>query len=624
MQIGSPDYLPIEDYGLIGNMHSAALVGTNGSIDWLCLPSFDSPSVFAKILDCNKGGHFQICPIDQDVTQKQFYWPNSNILVSRFFGEEGVSEIVDFMPVYDDLSEHQNQIIRIVRSVHGRVHLRLTCQPAFNYARHPHQLKIKKENQVYFFSHETSFGLMSQVPVREEHILIDQNGNEFIQFDFCLNEGESVVFCLQEIKRDRSNEQMPSYEQCHELFSSTLTYWRKWLDKCKYSGRWRQMVYRSALVLKLLTYAPTGAIIAAPTCSLPEALGGVRNWDYRYTWLRDAAFTLYAFLRIGYDDEARQFMKWLENRCQDVSFDGELQIMYGIDGRVDLQEEELSHLEGYKGSKPVRIGNGAYNQFQLDIYGELMDSIYLYDKYADPISLNLWNHLTQIINFVCENWTRHDMGIWEYRSEPVHFVYSKLMSWVAIDRAIKIAESRSFPYNRQKWHSIRDQIFEEIIEKGWNDEKGCFTQYYGGEALDASVLMMSIVHFLSPTDPLMTKTVNQINRSPSKGGLVSNGLVYRYNTEETFDGFEDEEGTFNMCSFWLVEVLTRAGKYDENKLEEARFLFERMVGYANHLGLYAEELGVQCESLGNFPQAFTHLAVITAAYNLDKTMEMRK
>lgn len=411
-----------------------------------------------------------------------------------------------------------------------------------------------------------------------------------------------------------------SEDEAVSLFKKTVAYWRQWLSQSTYAGRWREMVHRSALILKLLTFEPTGAIVAAPTCSLPETVGGGRNWDYRYTWIRDAAFTLYGLMRIGFTEEAAHFMKWLEARCSEVGPEGLLQLMYGIDGRHTLTEEMLDHLEGYRGSRPVRIGNGAYNQVQLDIYGELMDSVYLYNKYGSPISYDLWTNLRALADWVCDNWRLKDHGIWEVRVGCEHFVYSKVMCWVALDRGLRLAAKRSFPADQDRWLKCRNQIYEDILASGWSPKREAFVQHYGSDALDAANLMMPLVFFMSPTDPRMLKTLEAVSRPPSRGGLVSNSLVYRYNLRETADGLPEDEGTFNMCTFWLVEAMTRAGRLNRRHVDEARLIFEKMLGYANHLGLYAEETGPCGEALGNFPQAFTHLALISAAFNLDKAL----
>ena len=605
-------YQPIENYGIVGNMHTVALVGINGSIDWLCLPHFDSPSVFCGILDDHQGGAFKICPTTQDITEKQFYWPDTNVLVTRFLSSEGVAEITDFMPV--GRREGEPRRLSLIRSVNvdrGSMTFRLECRPAFNYARDEHEVELIEQG-VRFRSKALSLCLTSRVPLKQ----IDQG----VAAEFTLHEGQATTFELQGLLGGEACQNPLSQEEETQLFKQTVDYWRRWISKCTYRGRWREMVHRSALALKLLTFEPTGAIVAAPTCSLPERIGGERNWDYRYTWIRDAAFTLYGLLRIGFTDEAARFMDWLEGCSHDLNPDGSLQIMYGIDGRRELAEETLDHLEGYKGSSPVRIGNGAYNQLQLDIYGELLDSVYLYNKYGSPISSDLWGHLRGLVNWVCDHWQEPDEGIWEVRGGRRHFLYSKLMCWVAIDRGLRLADKRSFPADRDRWINTRDQIYEEILEKGWSEKRQAFVQYYGSETLDASNLIMPLVFFMSPSDPRMLKTLDAINRSPSKGGLVSNSLVYRYNASETADGLAGDEGTFNLCTFWLVEALTRAGRTDPVRLDEARLIFEKMLGYANHLGLYAEQTGQSGEALGNFPQAFTHLALISAAFNLDRAL----
>ncbi|MEO1401676.1 MAG: glycoside hydrolase family 15 protein [Cyanobacteria bacterium J06635_1] len=612
-------YQPIEHYGIIGNMYTTALVGLNGSIDWLCFPNHDSPSLFAAVLDNQKGGFFRIAPALEDsqtlsdyVKRKQLYWPATNVLVTRFLTPEGVGEIVDFMPVglrSEEIGYHS--LIRQVRVVRGEMRFHMECQPAFNYARDNHSADLTPKG-VCFYAETLSAGLATDVPLEEK--------GTGVFAEFTLGSDESAVFVLQGIESGAGCGLPISPQQATDLFKHTVQYWRRWLARSTYQGRWREMVERSALTLKMLTFEPTGAIVAAPTCSLPEELGGERNWDYRYTWIRDAAFTLTALLRIGFTEEAAQFMNWIEARCRDRNPDGSLQIMYGIDGRHHLVEENLDHLEGYLRSQPVRVGNAAAEQLQLDIYGELMESVYLYDGHGLPISYDLWTHLRQLIDWVCKNWHRKDEGIWEVRSGQQHFVYSKLMCWVALDRALRLAARRSFPCNQHRWREERDLIYEDIMQNGWDPVRQAFMQYYGGSSLDASTLLFSLVSFLSPTDPRFLKTLDAILERPSQGGLVSNSLVYRYNVEELGDGLLGKEGTFNLCTFWLVEALTRAGKADPAKLDEARLMFEAMLGYANHLGLYAEETGPRGEALGNFPQAFTHFSLINAAWHLDQAL----
>jgi GH15 family glucan-1,4-alpha-glucosidase len=610
--LGDMAYQPIENYGIIGNMRTAALVGMNGSIDWFCFPYFDSPSVFAAILDDEKGGRFEIAPHEGGIRTKQFYWPETNVLITRFLSPNGVGEIEDFMPAgLSRESRWHDQLVRRVRVTRGTLTFGMRCRPAFDYARAPHRTTIT-EHGANFQSAALSLGLATAIPLSS-----DERG---VQAKFVLQEGQAAVFVLRRLDPEEFCDRCPSQEETQELFERTVNYWHQWLSKCTYTGRWREMVYRSALTLKLLTFEPTGAIIAAPTCSLPETLGGVRNWDYRYTWIRDASFTVYGLLRIGFTEEADRFMEWLDARAREVEADGSLQIVYGIDGRHDLAECRLDHLDGYRGSRPVRIGNGAYQQVQLDIYGELLDSLYLYNKYVMPIGYDAWTSIRRRLNWLCDNWQQPDEGIWEVRGGRRHFVYSKLMCWVAMDRGLRLAEKRSFPADRARWLQVRDQMYEEVMAKGWSAKRQAFVQHYDSESLDASNLIMPLVFFLSPNDPRMLNTLKAINRSPKDGGLVSDGLVFRYDSETGEDGLHGREGTFNMCTFWLVEALTRAGRVDRAKLREARLLFERMLGYANHVGLYAEEIGGSGEALGNFPQAFTHLALISAAFNLDRAL----
>ncbi|MDB5355047.1 MAG: glycosyl hydrolase, glucoamylase [Phycisphaerales bacterium] len=611
-------YQPIEDYGLIGNMHTAALVGRNGSIDWLCLPHFDSPSVFGAMLDENKGGYFRIAPVTEKCTRRQMYFPDTNVLITRFLLEDGVIEVIDYMPVGVKLGEPGfRQIVRRVEAIRGSVPVRMECYPAFNYARDPHTVDVIKRGAV-FHSDTLDLELDTDVPLELKH---DRGG---VTAMLELRQGEAAVFVLRPLDPKHRGAHVSDEASERRLFQNTVHYWHRWISKCTYAGRWREVVYRSALTLKMLTFEPTGALVAAPTCSLPEAVGGPRNWDYRYTWLRDAAFSLYGLLRVGFTEEAGAFMHWIEQRCHERQPDGGLQIMYGIRGEHEIREEILPHLDGYKHSKPVRIGNAAHSQLQLDIYGELMDSVYLFNKYGEPISWEFWIELRALVNWVCDNWRRRDDGIWETRGGAQDFVYSKLMCWVAVDRGLRLAQKRSFPCDWAKWIHCRDDIYLDVMEKGWSKTRQSFVQHYGSQALDASNLIMPLVFFMSPNDPRMLKTLDAISKDPLDGGLLSNSLVYRYNLREFSDGLAGGEGTFNMCTFWLVEALTRAGRTDPQRLTQARLIFEKMLGYANHVGLYAEETGAHGEALGNFPQALTHLSLISAAYNLDRTLGDRK
>jgi GH15 family glucan-1,4-alpha-glucosidase len=608
-------YQPIENYGIIGNLRTAALAGMDGSIDWLCLPHFDSPSVFAAILDDAKGGRFRIAPSCESLRHKQFYWPDTNILITRFLHGDGVGEIEDYMPIRG-AGAVPNELVRRVRVVRGRLPFRLDCRPAFDYARAAHETHVC-ERGARFDSRGLSLHLAAPVPLRA-----DGNG---VTADFALGEGETATFVLCSLGSDELPACCPGATEAEDIFRDTVAYWRRWLSKCTYTGRWREMVHRSALTLKLLSFEPTGAIVAALTCSLPESIGRERNWDYRYTWIRDAAFTLYGLLRIGFTEEAVGFLGWLKDRWQDPdgSGAGPLQLMYRIDGRADLAEETLDHLEGYCGSRPVRIGNAAHEQLQLDIYGELMDAVYLHNKYVGPIGYDDWTRLKRLMDWLCDNWKREDEGIWEVRGGRRQFVYSKVMSWVAVDRSLRLADKRSFPADRARWLKVRDEIYEEVMAKGWDRKQKAFVQAYESDALDASTLLMPLVFFMAPNDPRMLATLDAIRRPLDQGGLAAGGLVYRYDPGKAPDGLQGTEGTFNMCSFWLVEALTRAGRTDPARREDARLLFEEMLGYANHLGLYAEQTGGSGEALGNFPQAFTHLALISAAFNLDRTLGPR-
>ncbi|MGE3274807.1 MAG: glycoside hydrolase family 15 protein [Vicinamibacterales bacterium] len=607
-------YTPIEQHGLIGDMHTAALVTHDGTIDWLCLPSFDSPSVFAAILDDKKGGYFALRPQADDYACKQFYWPDTNVLITRFLTQDGATELCDFMPVgAARTSVRHHEIIRRVTAVRGSLPMALECRPAFDYARAPHTVELDGCG-ARFQSDGMALGLATDVELETD--------GTCARARFQLNEGESAHFVLRMLDGERGFGARPSDEYAQKAFSRTVDYWRWWLSRCKYQGRWRETVYRSLLTLKLLTYEPTGAIVAAPTCSLPEGLGGERNWDYRFSWVRDSAFTLYSFLRMGYHEEAHRYMSFLAEMTGSEDYEGDLQVMYGLDGRRTLTETTLDHLEGYRCSRPVRIGNGAFDQLQLDIYGELLDAIYLYDKWGTPISWDTWQTASKMIDWVARHWQEPDHGIWEVRGARRHFVSSKLMCWVAIDRGLRIARRRSFPCDWDRWESVRNDIYRQIMAKGWDPDRRSFVMNYGSKDLDASNLLMSLTMFTAPNDPRMIGTIEAIMKPPYQGGLATNSLVQRYDTGSAKDGLEGEEGTFNMCTFWLVEALTRAGRYRPDLLDRGRLVFERMLGFSNHLGLYAEETGTRGEALGNFPQAFTHLSLISAAYNLDRTLDL--
>jgi len=675
------DFLAIENHGIIGNTHTIALVGIDGRIDWFCYPHFDSPSVFGSILDDKIGGEFRIAPVcyhrqsgescsrtilgseritsstgnttsenavpSCEVRQKQFYWPETNVLVTRFFEDDGVAQIVDYMPIGLASNEHgYDKLIRKVHVIRGKMSFFVDCWPAFNYARSSHKLILTPTGAIF----EEPQGplvmeLISSVPLEQSQY---QQGG--VSTTFTLKEGETAVFSFGEITppekpKTPTSEKQETTAPCgnntstqngfwltpqreEELFTLTVNYWRSWLKKCCYKGRWREQVHRSALVLKLLCFDKTGAIIASPTCSLPHIIGGNRNYDYRHMWLRDTAFALYALLRIGFTDEATQFMQWLEARCaEDIKENGKqahpLQFIYAIDGVSKIYHQQLDHLSGYKNSKPVNVGLDLENHFQIDVLGDLMDAVYLYNKYGTQISYDMWSHLSLKIDWLCDNWQHPDEGIWQLHEEPRRqFVYSKVMCWVAMDRALRLADRRSFPApNRDKWFSVRDQIQYDIMKNAWSEERQAFVQSYGSKVLDSAILIMPLVFFMAPSDPRMLKTIERIMKPPKEGGLlVESSLVFRYESEATKQSVVCQEGTFNVCSFWLIEALTRAGKKDPKKLQTARLMFEEMLGHGNHLGLYSEETGPCGEHLGNFPQTLSHLAQISAAFNLNRSL----
>ncbi|NKI41977.1 glycoside hydrolase family 15 protein [Streptomyces physcomitrii] len=607
-------YVPIAEHGLIGDLRTAALVAADGRIDWFCAPRFDSPSVFGSLLDADRGGCWRMDPVCGVASRQQFYFPDTNILITRMLTEDGIVEVQDFMPVLRRHDPgHRQRLVRRVSAVRGTMTMRSLIAPRLNYGRDRHV------RELHGYTAEFSSGALT-VRVRGSVPLTAREGDGADAVaEFSLRAGESALFVLETCEPGADCPREPLRpERAEELFRATVAFWRDWLGQSRYTGRWREMVHRSALTLKLLTHEPTGAVIAAPTLGLPEEIGGGRNWDYRYVWIRDAAFSLYALLRLGFTEEAEAFVEWLV-RCLRRGGDGEpgpLRVLYSIDGHADLPEEELTHLEGYRGSAPVRVGNRAAGQLQLDIYGELVDSIYLFNKYGKGISWETWSDLCAALDWLLDNWDGADESIWETRAGRRRHTYSRVMCWVAVERMIRMAHQRGLPADLPRWTAVRDLLYRQVMAEGWHEELGSFVQRLGGEGspppgiLDASLLVMPMVKFLSPKDPRFLSTLDAIG-----AGLVADSLVFRYDASESADGLDGTEGTFSICSFWWVEALTRTGR-----VEEARLALEKMFTYANHLGQYAEQIGVTGEQLGNFPQAFTHLALISAAVNLDRAM----
>ncbi|KAL0080406.1 Six-hairpin glycosidase-like protein [Phycomyces blakesleeanus] len=640
------EYLPIEDYAIIGNLRTVALCGTDGSIDFFCYPQFDSPSVFCRLLDKDKGGHFSITPTNYQSNRQQ-YLPSSNILATRFMSDDGVSQITDYMhlPTVNQRVSTKPLlpwIIRTVEVIRGTVEFDLECFPAFNYARDTHTTEIVDHKvgpcekshlesmQVYPEEKTSYYAGTKRVVFKSKtltmdlrhivkcgdlecpavNITIDKAGlvcsglkGPGARSRFTLQESQRATFIFRQVPEQVSDDADIVEKKHHlainppltaslmeALFRQTATYWQTWVESSIYRGRWREPMLRSALTLKLLTYEPTGAVVAAATFGIPEAIGGPRNWDYRYVWVRDASFTIYAFLRLGFTKEAERYMHFIEERCNDLNDDGSLNIMYSIDGSKKLDEYELDHLDGYRSSRPVRIGNGAYDHLQMDIYGELLDCIYLYNKYGSPVSYDMWCSVRKLVNYVCDNYYEPDMSIWEVR--------------------LRLADKRVFPcQDRDRWMKIRDEIYELVQTKCYNKELKMFSQSVEfPEALDASTLIMPLVFFMSPTDPRLLSTIDKMLLPPEKGGLVANDLVFRYNFLTTDDGVGGLEGAFSMCTFWLVEALTRAGKYDKKKLKRAVAMFEKMLSYSNHVGLFSEEVARSGELL--------------AAYNLDRSVRL--
>jgi GH15 family glucan-1,4-alpha-glucosidase len=592
----------IDAHGIIGDMRSAALVNDKGSVDFFCWPEFDSPSIFCSLLDSPEAGIFQLAPDLPDARREQIYLPDTNVLQTRWLSDHAVVEVTDLLPIGDS-EDDWPLLMRRVRVASGQATIQMFCNPRHDYAR-AHTKARARGRSVYFeATGQPPMQLCSDRPLRVE-------GNAAIA-DFTLEQGQSAEFLLGDVDDPRFKE--GAADLCLER---TLKFWRDWIGQSNYRGRWREMVNRSALALKLLTSRKHGAILAAATFGLPETPGGTRNWDYRYTWIRDASFTVYAFMRLGFVEEANAYMRWLRGRVSDCRGKPmKLNILYAIDGRQELPEVELAHLSGHGGATPVRIGNQAYEQIQLDIFGELMDAVYLVNKYGEAISHEGWKHTVEVVDQVCETWQQKDVGIWEMRGEQHHFLHSRLMCWVALDRAIRLASKRSLPAPFARWDQTRQAIYADIWSNFWNEERGHFVQHIGGTGLDGSMLLMPLVRFVSAKDPRWIATLEAIEKH-----LVRAGMVYRYrNDDSQIDGLPGTEGAFAACSFWYVECLARAGQVEKAHLE-----FEQLLKYANPLGLYAEEFDSHARHLGNTPQALTHLALISAASFLNRKLSGEK
>lgn len=608
------DYPSIADHGLIGDLQTSALVSTDGSIDWFCAPRFDSPSMFGALLDHRKGGHFRVRPAADSVTTKQLYFPDTAILITRFLTEAGVGEVVDFMPTASSsVATTRHRIVRMVRCVRGHMTFDIDLAPRFDYGREPHETHVTENGAVFRSAHESVTVHIVREPGDEHRARGEVDAQGDLHAHVTLQAGEVRGLLLETGSAESPREVRVA--EVERLFAETAAFWSTWLAKSTYTGRWRETLHRSAITLKLMTYAPTGGLVAAPTAGLPEQIGGERNWDYRYTWVRDASFSVYSLLGLGFTEEAAAFAGWLRDRlyAQVGSAEGPLNIMYRIDGSADLTEEVLEHWEGYRGSSPVRIGNGAAGQLQLDIYGEAMDSIYYADKCGIQVGHRGWLALCRILDWVTDNWDQPEEGIWETRGGRKDFTYGRLMNWVALDRGVRLAAAHGRPAPVERWAAQRNAIYDQIMQKGWNREREAFVQRYDSHVLDSSLLRMSSVGFVTPTDPMWASTLRAMDQE-----LVTDSLVYRYDPEASPDGLRGSEGTFSLCTFSYVDALARAGR-----LDDARLTFEKMLTYANHLGLYSEEIALTGEQIGNFPQAFTHLALIDAAITLDGQLDRR-
>ncbi|MBL1105399.1 glycoside hydrolase family 15 protein [Streptomyces sp. 5-8] len=601
-------YPPIAEHGMVGDLQTAALVSSDGTVDWWCTPRFDSPSVFASLLDGERGGHYRLAvelPDGDDMTVRQLYLSDTAILVTRFMASGGVGEVADFMVPNDSSAPTGvHRLMRVARVVRGSLPFVLSCQPRFDYGRHTHTLSRTDEHSAVFHGPGTNLHLQSTAG-----IAFHEDGND-ISARFTLSAGQAAAVVLTSTPERDPAPPRPSLAGVADALETCRTFWLSWLRSCTYQGRWQDIVNRSAITLKLLTYAPTGAPIAAATMGLPEQIGGERNWDYRFTWIRDASLSVRTMIDLGFDEEAHAFRHWLRQRIEsrDTPSAGPLQIMYRVDGDPHLTEETLDHLEGYRGSRPVRAGNAAADQLQLDIYGEASDALIVG---RDIGAIRGWHALSDVLDWLADHWDQSDEGIWETRGGRQDFTYSRLMTWVAFDRGVRAATEFSRPADIARWAGVRDTVFRQIVERGWNEKRQAFVQHYDTDVLDASLLLMPRVGFVSPHDPDWLSTLDAMDEE-----LVSDSLVYRYDPTASPDGLRGSEGTFNLCSFFYVEALARSGR-----LNQARHAFDKMLTYANHVGLFAEEIGPSGEQLGNFPQAFTHLALVTAAMALDEELK---
>jgi GH15 family glucan-1,4-alpha-glucosidase len=606
-------YPLIADHGLIGNLQTAALVATDGTIDWFCAPRFDSPSIFGSLLDHDHGGHFRIQPTADTFTRRQLYYPDTAILVTRFLTEAGVGEVIDFMPIASStVASNRHRLVRMLRCVRGEMTFALDIAPRFDYGREPHEFHVVGEDGVVFEGAKTAMSLsIVREPEDERLAQYHMNSEGDLHAELTLSAGQARGIVLETGQPEAVR--AIRVAEVWQLFDETVRFWRSWLAHSTYKGRWRETLERSAITLKLMTYAPSGGIVAAPTAALPEQIGGERNWDYRYTWVRDASFSIYALLGLGFTEEAAALGRWLSERVHDQvgGAGGPLNIMYRVDGSSDLIEEVLPHWEGYRGSSPVRIGNGAADQLQLDIYGEAIDSLYFAGQHGIEAGHLGWRRMCTVLDWLADNWNQPEEGIWETRGGRQDFTYGRLMSWVAFDRCIRLASQHGRPAPLERWRTERDAIYDQIMDAGWSEARQAFVQHSKTDVLDSALLRMTSVGFISPTDPMWTSTLEAMERE-----LVTDSLVYRYDPGASPDGLRGAEGTFSLCTFSYVDSLARAGQ-----VEKARNTFEKMLTYANHLGLYSEEIALTGEQIGNFPQAFTHLSLIDAALTLNRRLD---